>query len=61
MHYEHVGSSVLLIDTIRKFYSNCGPRDCIRSPTIYVTPKISGGRELITRYDAFVSRSVYSG
>ena len=37
MYYENVGSPVLLIDTIGKFYSNCGSRDCIRSPTINAT------------------------
>ena len=37
MYNENVGSPVLLIDTIGKFYSNCGSRDCIRSLTINET------------------------
>ena len=40
MHYENVGSPVLLIDTIGKFYSNCGSRDCIRSSMINETRSI---------------------
>ena len=37
MHYDNVGSPVLLIDKIGKLYSNCGSRDCIRSPKINET------------------------
>ena len=39
MRNENVGSPVLLIDTIGKFYSNCGSCDCIRSPKINETHK----------------------
>ena len=44
MYYENVGSPALLIDTNEKFYSNCGSRDCIRSPTINETPTAQGLR-----------------
>ena len=50
MYYENVGSPVLLIDTIGKFYSNCGSRDCIRSPTINETHQANPSRPCYNYY-----------